>query len=679
MKPLQFPLIKITLIFMSGILVCTYLKPVPIFAFSVLLLSFLILAIAFLNSRRLNFQYNFFSYSAFIVAFLIGITTQVCHTNLYQKNHYFNQIGSIETVHLIEISLKEKLKNSAFNDRFVANVLKFDNKNSTGKIIVNFRKDSLNNNNLIIGNRLKINASIYRNRAIKNLNQFDYSKYLENQNIYAQIYCNFSDVNISPIIDKNIWYFTSKFRNQIIHNLQKNGFSKNELAVVVALILGQQQDISPEILQDYQLAGAVHILSVSGLHVGFILLFVGYLLKPFPNTKNWKTYKLLIVILSLWLFGFIAGLAPSVLRSVVMFSFVAVGRYLGRGVNIYNTLLVSAFIILLFQPSFLFDVGFQLSYISLFFIIWLQPLFASIWHPKSKIILFLWDIITVSFAAQIGAMGLSIYYFHQFPGLFFLTNLVILPAMGFILGYGVIVMLLAYFDVVPIFAGKILEYSIWILNQVIAWIASLEQFILRDISMNKTILIGFYFMIFGVFWYFKKPNFNKLVFALIAVVCFQISILSSKYIYQTQSELVVFNIKKNTIIAERSGQKTIVFANDSFLKIVEKNSNIKQYLVGNFSNIQSKKRIQNLMFFGNKKILVMDSVAFLPKNLNPDVLIITNSPKLNLERFLIFCKPKTIIADASNFKTYINTWKNTCEKRNINFHDTNEKGFFRLE
>ncbi|MBC7641743.1 MAG: ComEC family competence protein, partial [Flavobacterium sp.] len=630
-------------------------------------------------ARKFDFQDNLFSYSAFIVAFLIGITTQVCHTNLYQKNHYFNQIGSTETGHLMEISLKEKLKNSAFNDRFVANVLKFDNKNSTGRIIVNFRKDSLYNNNLIIGNRLKINASIYKNKSIKNPNQFDYGKYLENQNIYAQVYCNFSDVKISPIIDKNIWYFTAKFRNQIIHNLQKNGFSKNELAVVVALILGQQQDISPEILQDYQLAGAVHILSVSGLHVGFILLFVGYLLKPFPNNKNWKTYKLLIVILSLWLFGFVAGLAPSVLRSVVMFSFVALGRYLGRGVNIYNTLLVSAFIILLFQPSFLFDVGFQLSYVSLFFIIWLQPLFASIWQPKSKIILFFWEIITVSFAAQIGAMGLSIYYFHQFPGLFFLTNLVILPAMGFILGYGVIVMLLAYFDVIPIFATKILEYSIWVLNQVIAWIASLEQFILRDISMNKTMLIGFYFMIFGVFMYFKKPNFNRLVAALITVVFFQISIFSSKYIYQSQSELVVFNINKNTIIAERFGKKTIIFANNSLLKIAKKNSNIKQYLVGNFSNIKSKKQIQNLMFFGNKKILVMDSVAFLPKNLNPDVLIITNSPKLNLERFLTFCKPKTIVADASNFKTYINAWKNTCDKRNIYFHDTNEKGFFRLE
>jgi competence protein ComEC len=108
-----------------------------------------------------------------------------------------------------------------------------------------------------------------------------------------------------------------------------------------------------------------------------------------------------------------------------MFSFVAIGYQL-RSVNVYHTLLVSIFLILLFQP-FLFDVGFQLSYIALFFIIWLQPLLASIWSPRNKPLKYIWGILTVSFAAQIGTMPLSIYYFHQFPGLFFITNLAVIP------------------------------------------------------------------------------------------------------------------------------------------------------------------------------------------------------------------------------------------------------------
>ena len=442
--------------------------------------------------------------------------------------------------------------------------------------------------------------------------------------------------------------------------------------------MGQQQDISPDILQDYQLAGAVHILSVSGLHVGFILLFVGFLLKPFPNAKHCKIYKLVIVLLSLWAFGFVAGLAPSILRSVVMFSFVAVGRYLGRGVNIYNTLVVSAFLILLYQPSFLFDVGFQLSYVSLFFIIWLEPLFAKIWEPENKIIKFFWSIITVSFAAQIGAMGLSIYYFHQFPGLFFLTNLIVLPAIGFIMAYGVFIMLLAYFDFAPVFLTNILEKSVWVLNQVIGWIASLEDFVLRDISLDKSMLISLYLLIFMVIIYFKKPNFTKLSFALVSIIIFQITVLFSKQYYLKQKEFVVFNIKKNTIIAEKIGSKTTVFANDSILNLGKVNSNLNQYLVANFSKINGKKSIPNLLFFKNKKIMIINKQVVFLENENPDILIISGSPKLNLERYLMNCQPKIIVADGSNYKTYVNVWRATCQLQNITFHSTDEKGFFKI-
>ena len=181
------------------------------------------------------------------------------------------------------------------------------------------------------------------------------------------------------------------------------------------------------------------------------MLFVTFILKPLPNTKRGSFIKLLIILASLSIFGIIAGLAPSVVRSVTMFSFVAIGNHLRRSVNIYHTLLVSILIILLFEPSFLFDVGFQLSYIALFFIIWLQPLLASIWLPKNKITKYIWDILTVSFAAQIGTLPLSIYYFHQFPGLFFVTNLVIIPLLSIIMVLGVLVMVLAAFGYVPFF------------------------------------------------------------------------------------------------------------------------------------------------------------------------------------------------------------------------------------
>ncbi len=670
MKPIQFPLARITLFFILGILVTYYGKPSFSISVSFLFLGILIFAFGYLKTQ-------YFGVSCFILSFAIGISTLVFHTTVFDKNHFTNQIGTIEKKHLLEITLKEKLKNTLQNTRFVATVNRFDNKKSCGKIIFNIRKDSLFHD-FSIGSILKVNALVYKNRAVNNPNQFDYGQYLQNQQIYAQVYADIDEIEISTKINKDVWFYTAHFRNKIITNLQKSGFAKTELAVIVALILGQQQDISPDILQDYQFAGAIHILSVSGLHVGFILLFIGFILKPFPNNQKAKIIKLIITLLALWLFGFIAGLAPSILRSVVMFSFVIVGQHLKRGVNIFHTLLVSAFLILLFKPSFLFDVGFQLSYISLFFILWLQPLLAELWLPKNKFINSFWQILTVSCAAQIGAFPLSIYYFHQFPGLFFITNLVVLPFIGLIMGYGVFIMLLAYFDSVPQLPVKILEYSVLLLNKIIANIAAVEQFIIQNISMNIYMLCTLYTMIVAIIIWLKKPNYIKLSLALLAILLFQLSYLATKFFIQNQQELIVFNIKNETLIADRFGFKTTVYQNDRKYFNINKSINLKSYLIGNFSIVGSIKKTPSLIYFKNQKILILDSIAIYPTTISPDILLITHSPKLNLERFLQSCKPKIVIADNSNFKTYIKRWQSTCLNQNISFQNCSDQGYFKL-
>jgi competence protein ComEC len=670
MKPIQFPLARITLFFILGILIAFYGKPSLSVCVSFLFISICIFAFGYVKNQ-------YFGVSCFILSIAIGISTMVFHTRVFDKKHFINQIGTIEKSHLLEITLKEKLKNTLQNTRFVANINRFDNKKSVGKIIFNIRKDSLFHN-LSIGSILKVNAFVYKNRIVNNPNQFDYGQYLLNQQVYGQVYANINEIEISTKIHKDVWFYAAHFRNKIITNLEKSGFAKTELAVIVALILGQQQDISPDILQDYQFAGAIHILSVSGLHVGFILLFIGFILKPFPNNHKAKFIKLIITLLSLWLFGFIAGLAPSILRSVVMFSFVIIGQYLKRGVNIFHTLLVSAFLILLFKPSFLFDVGFQLSYISLFFILWLQPLLAEVWMPKNKFINYFWQILTVSFAAQIGAFPLSIYYFHQFPGLFFITNLVVLPFIGLIMGYGVFIMLLAYFDIVPQLPVKILEYAVLFLNKIIAIIASIEQFIIQNISMNVYMLLSLYFMIVAIILWLKKPSFNKLSFALLSVLLFQISCITTKFYVQNQHELIVFNVKKETLIAKRLGNKTTVYQKDKMNFDINKSIDLKSYLIGNFSNVDSIKKTPSLLYFKNQKLLILDSIAIYPTSISPDILLITHSPKLNLDRFLKSCKPKIIIADNSNFKSYIKRWQSTCINQNILFHNCSDQSFFRL-
>ena len=677
MKVLQFPLARISIGFMLGLLFAYYAHPSISGVFIALIISVSIFGALYLLSKNRN-QFSFyFGIGTYFLSFIIGVSTKIVHTDYFQKTNYIYNTAIFEQPHFISLTIREKMKSSPFSDRYLAIVNHIDKKEQTGRIILNIQNDSLHHI-LQVGNSLLIKGILTKNKPPNNPNQFDYSKYLENKQIYAQLYADIDEIKIGTEIEKNIWYYSSKLRARIIRNLEKNNFNKTELNVAIALIMGQQQDISPDIIRDYQYAGAVHILSVSGLHIGFILLFVTFILKPIPNTKRGSFIKLITILISLSMFGIIAGLAPSVVRSVTMFSFVAIGNHLSRSVNIYHTLLVSVLLILLFEPSFLFDVGFQLSYIALFFIIWLQPLLSSIWKPKYKASKYIWDILTVSFAAQIGTLPLSIYYFNQFPGLFFITNLIIIPVLSIIMILGVLVMFLAAFNMIPVFLSQLLEWSIYYLNKIINAIASLEQFIIQDIPLHFYLLMSSYLLLFTIIIWFKKPSFNKLALVLISILILQFSYFKIQYKIHNEEELIVFNSRKSTLIAERKGENILVYANDSILKTVQKNSLLKSYRIGNLSTLEQKKRLQNFIFFNGKKIFVLDSSGIYPKNIHPDIIVLTQSAKINADRFFQIMKPKLVIADASNFKNIQKLWKASCKKQKIPFHATSEKGFYKL-
>lgn len=677
MRVLQFPLIKITGCFVFGLLLAHYAKPPFSVALIALIISFIAVIITYFIPRKTIIPKNHFGIATFLAAFLIGVFTFVSNNQTRNKLHYIHFISTQKKNYTATITLKEKLKNTVVNNRYVAQMITLNGKESFGKVLLNIKKDQ-SIPNLEIGSTLKIEGYFYKNRSPNNPNQFDYGSYLENRQIYGQFYTSASDIKLNSIVEKSIAYYASLWRNRIIKNLEKNHFHKSELSVVIALLLGQQQDISPEVVKDYQYAGAVHVLSVSGLHVGFILLFITYLLKPFPNTRTGSILKLIIVINFLWAFGILAGLAPSVVRSVTMFSFVAIGMYLRRSINIYNTLAVSALLILLFQPSFLFDVGFQLSYVALYFIVWLQPFLASAWNPKYIILRQFWEIITVSFAAQIGTLPMSIYYFHQFPGLFFVTNIVILPGMSLILGLGVIVMFLAALDWVWMPLLKSLECCIWALNKIIAWVASFENFVFKDIPLHYFSMWGLYLVIFSSFIWMKKPSYRKFIATLFALIILQIIAIPIKYTNEKAEEFIVFNKQRTSIFTERIGDKVTVFTSENLENNANSNLVLKSYLVANYCSIQKKKTIPNLLYFKNKKILVIDSSgAYLEKE-RPDILLLINSPKINLDRVFQNWKPLKVVVDASNYKSYCRAWKATCEKEKIPFHDTAEKGFFKL-
>ncbi|KRD11000.1 competence protein ComEC [Flavobacterium sp. Root901] len=677
MKVLDFPLIKITITFLFGILVSYYCQPSVELSFAFLGICSCLFCISYFLSKKNKKTNLFFGICSAAISFSTGICVLIFHTDTYQKSNYTHSETIFENPQFVTFTLHEKLKSNDYNDRYIGLINSIGKKNYSGKIIVNIQKDSLPNP-LIIGNEIKVKTTLKKTPSSKNPNQFDYARYLSDKQIYAQLYCKKSEIRINKVIKKDIWYYSGRLHSTILKNLESAHFSKDEMNVALALILGQQQEISSDIIKDYQYSGATHVLSVSGLHVGFIMLFIMFVLKPIPNTRKGSAIKLVSILISLAGFAVISGLSPSVLRSVVMFSFVAIGNHLRRSGNIYHTLLVSILLILLFEPYFLFDVGFQLSYLALFFIVWLQPILKKIWSPKNKIAIYIWDALTVSFAAQIGTLPLCLYYFHQFPGLFFVTNIIILPVLSFIMIAGIIVMIFAIFKSPPEILVYIFEKSILILNTMIHYVASFESFVIQNISFNFYYLVTLYFLIISTTIWLRKPNYNKLLAVFVSIILVQISFIYSKRETANQKELIVYNTKKNTLISKRFGSNITLFASDTTAQKSSKSNSFNAYLVGSFSVLNKSQQIRNVLFFNGKKIAIIDSSGVYENKDTPDIIILTQSPKINLDRVLQDLHPKIIVADGSNAYEIQKAWKESCEKKKIPFHATAEKGYYKL-
>ena len=261
MKVLQFPMVRITVWLVIGILFSYFSNLKPYFAFGLLLVSLSIFTIVYFIAKK-HLSYNFiFGISTYLVSFFIGACTQTIHNGLYQKDNYIHQVQTSEQEHQIKIVVREKLKANDYTQKYIAEVQAIDNKESSGRILLNFyKKDSLQN--ISVGNIIYLNGKIVLHQKPKNPDQFDYGNYLNHKSIFAQMYVSSGDYIVSDKIEKNIFYYANKIRNKMLTNLKNSGFQIQELNVVAALVLGQKQDLSTEILQDYQFAGAIHILFV---------------------------------------------------------------------------------------------------------------------------------------------------------------------------------------------------------------------------------------------------------------------------------------------------------------------------------------------------------------------------------------------------------------------------------
>lgn len=243
---------------------------------------------------------------------------------------------------------------------------------------------------------------------------------------------------------------------------------------------------------------------------------------------------------------------------------------------------------------------------------------------------------------------------------------------------GVVLMLLAFFDSIPLFLSKIIEISITIMNGFIKWIASLEDFVIKDIPLSFSLLIVLYFITFAWIIWFKKPTFTKMTFALSSVLIFQMLFIGINWDEENKEEFIIFNASRKSIIAQRTGKNITLRTNDTLPENGFEKKMIQSYITANFCRLKKTEPLKNNLLFKNKKILVIDKAGIYNTPIQPDIILLKDSPKINLERLLSAIKPKLIIADASNYKSYVANWKATCRKEKIPFHSTYEKGFYTL-
>ena len=674
MQFLNFKVLQLTLCLIAGILIAHYFRLnfenlLPINALAIIILGFLFWYYRKSSQRKVLFQIV-----AVFAMMIIGISSYSITDDRNEKHHY-TKFQSDNNEKNIQFKITKRLKPSLFALKYEAEILNINQKQANGKILINIQKDTLEID-AKVGSIFYTKTKLQKISPPKNPHQFDYQSYLANQQIYGQVFLNTNQL-LKIGSDSSFFSSIQQLKQGISNRLESSELSEKSTQIVKALVLGERQDFEKTTYNSFIDAGVVHILAISGLHFGLIYLFLSWLLTPLGSLKYGRFFSVGIILFLLWSFALFAGFSASVTRAVTMFSIVALATLLQRQKHILNTLIISAFFILLCYSRFLFDVGFQLSYCAVIGIVLFQPLFFKWLNFKNKILKFLWGVFTVSVAAQIGVFPIGLFYFHQFPGLFFMANLVAIPSLIVILSGSFVLIILLLLKIEISVLYQIFNFIIELLTQYISWIASFKNLVFQNIEINKVQILIIYILIFSMYQILKVKSRTAVFVFLIAVIGFQTSLFYQDYRNQT-NEFMVFHKSKASIIGIK--QQNTLYLNQNLDSLeIENNMILKNYKRATGIDELNLKNKQHLYSFTEQNILIIDSVGIYNiKGLKPEILILTHSPKINLDRVLLELQPKQVVADGSNYKSYVERWKNTCENKNIPFHNTHEKGYFRI-
>jgi competence protein ComEC len=681
------PFLRLLIPVIVGIIFQFYFKiPINIITVSAIILLSTLILFTFL-SEAIRFRFKVIQgilISLFIISFGSLLTWQKDARN--QSGWYGNYIDSGS---FIVATINEPPVEKAKTFKALASVETVINKgvrrNAKGKVLFYFAKDSASQK-LKYGDRIILEKFPTTIKNSGNPGAFDYAQYCAFQQIFQQVYLKKNEWKIikesNASIFKNIIFTT---RNYILQTLEKYIPGGDESSLAKALLIGYRIDLDKDLVQAYSNVGVVHLIAISGMHLALIYYFLLWVFARIPVIKKSKFTRLILVLFCLWFFSLLTGAPASVLRSAVMFTFIAIGDSLEKKNSIYNSLAISAFILLCYDPFMLWDVGFQLSYLAVLGIVIFQKYIYNWFHFTNKIFNWGWKLASVSLAAQLLTLPTCIYYFHQFPLLFLLSNLIAIPLSTVALWGCIAIVAVSPIPVAALYLGKLVWLSIWLLNHSVTLINWIPFSLWNGLSVSLTATILLYIIFISFLYSLIKKNKAALKFGIATSLIFTFMITYKNWESLHQKKMIVYNIPMNKAIDFIYGNK-YHFIGDSILSEnnLLVNYNLKpariSFMADQISSLSNNLFIKNHFYqFDNCRILMIDTAqAYFPtaQKMNLDYIIISKNPRLDLADLAKVFDCKQYIFDASNSSWKIEQWKKECEELHLHFHSVSEQGAF---
>lgn len=529
-----------------------------------------------------------------------------------------------------------------------------------------------------------------------NPEQFDYKKYLLNKNITHQVYLNKDSwIDLGDDISNPIYGFSYFLRDYLLRTMYSLGIEGKEYSVAAAILLGYDDELGTELRQKYVVAGAMHLLCVSSLHVGVIFMLFSYMLAFLDKKHGTQQLKQMILLFLIWFYALLAGLAPSILRATIMLSFVVVGNIIKRKGILMNTIAASAFILLLVDPANLFDVGFQLSYVAVIGIVVLQPHISRMFCFKYGLINKVWEITSVSLAAQVATAPFAIYYFHQFPSYFWLSNLFMTPVSTVVITGGMIMLLLCFLPYFNIAVAFCVKMMIKMMNGAVVFIENMPFSLIRGLYIDK---IDFVLLLIAVLCLLLCVEYrNKMMFFVLlgSVLLFGLSGLSRTIKQRNTFSMTVYCINKSTAVDFTFSNThillcdTVLMSNSSAMAYNIENNLIKEgvFRRGHIMSADDRhitckylKKRENLISFGGKTMALIDDVMEpdlkLERKIHLDFMIVRGRMKTTLGKLLDVYDVDLLIVDSSVPDYLKDRWKEQAAELNIPCWAVKDEGAF---